>query len=236
MIAQAEALYRLQQIDLKVGQQRKRLKEIAVALEDNQSIVVAQAQVESAQKAVTPLRTKARDLELEIQSNVQKTKASEDRLYGGSVRNHKELQDLQSEIESLKKRKTALEDNLLEVMVAVEEAEAVLTTHQGELRRLTAEWEQQHGDLLQEKAAREAEVETLKQQRETALQAVTADSLAVYTNMRAGKVNPPVSAIEGGVCTVCGIELTMATVQETRHGQRLVYCPNCERILVVIGG
>ena len=67
MIPQAEALYRLQGLDLQLIQHRKRLQEIAAALQDQAVIEAAQTQVDSAQQTLAPLNAQIRDLELEIQ-------------------------------------------------------------------------------------------------------------------------------------------------------------------------
>src|SRR5690606_19989334 len=121
-----EALYHLQQIDLEILRHRKRLKEIATALGDSAVVQDAQVQLTSAQEQLKPLRTKMRNLETELQTNTQKAKSTEDRLYSGSVKNPKELQDMQLEIDSLKKRNAELEELLLEQMVLVDEAEALV--------------------------------------------------------------------------------------------------------------
>ena len=204
MIAQAEALYRLQQIDLKVGQQRKRLKEIAVALEDNQSIVVAQAQVESAQKAVTPLRTKARDLELEIQSNAQKTKASEDRLYGGSVRNHKELQDLQNEIASLKKYLANLEDQELEAMINYDQLDLDLKKAIDIQKLAQGEFAEKQARLLGEQNQLNKTKERLTAERNAIAPSILPENLEIYNKLRKTKRGVAVASISEGACTGCG--------------------------------
>src|SRR5690349_11413307 len=103
-MTQADALYHLQEIDLQITQAQKRLTEIATALADNQVLNDAQNQVQAAQTTLTPLQTKARNLELDIQSNTEKIRVTDEHLYSGRVRNPKELQDMQQEIQSLKNR------------------------------------------------------------------------------------------------------------------------------------
>src|SRR5690606_32754045 len=91
-MTQAEALYHLQEVDLSIAQAQKRLGEIAAALADNSLISEAQSQVDQAQETLTPLQAKARNLELEIQSNSDKLRLTDQQLYSGNVRNPKELQ------------------------------------------------------------------------------------------------------------------------------------------------
>ncbi len=230
---QPEALYQLQQIDLKILSHRKRLGEIASALKDRTDIVQAEQAVETARKALAPVRTKSRDLELEIQSNTQKAKAAEDRLYSGKVKSPKELQDMQQEIESLKHRKEQLEEILLETMIAVEEAESALEDSETTLNTITAAWESDHRDLLAEQSDLEQQIENLQQQREKALAPITEESLKRYNSMRKQKANQPISPMRQGSCSVCGMEQTMAVQQAVRRGETTT-CENCGRILADI--
>ena len=233
-MAQAEALFNLQKIDLEIIRDRKRLKEIASALEDSEVIVQAQKQVDEAQEQLKPLRADMRNLELEIQSNTDKSKQSDQRLYSGNVKNPKELQDLQNEIASLKKRNEVLEDRLLEQMMMVEEAEDTLEERTGTLETVTSEWEQEHQDLLTEKSELEADVERLFEQRNSALKNVHDDNLKLYDTMRKQKANKPISALSGRTCSICGVEQTMSTEQEVKRGAELINCSNCGRILAYI--
>jgi uncharacterized protein len=63
---------------------------------------------------------------------------SEASLYGGKIRNPKELQDLQVEIAALKRRTATLEDEQLEAMLAVEDAETQLTEANKNLNEVKA--------------------------------------------------------------------------------------------------
>lgn len=234
MTSQAEALYRLQEIDLSIVRSSKRLGDIATALEDDQEVGRARHQVEQAQTTLNPLRARVRDLELEIQTNNGKTRASEDRLYGGKVKNPKELQDLQDEIASLKKRNAELEDHLLEAMMAVEEAEDVLANNQSALETISQRWQDDHRALLDEQQELQATLETLKAEREKACRPVSPANLKMYETMRPRKANQPISAMSGQSCSVCGVEQTRAIFQAVQRGDQLVNCENCGRILVKI--
>jgi predicted nucleic acid-binding Zn-ribbon protein len=229
---QAEALYRLQEIDLSLLRAQKRVQEISAVLGDNQAIRAAEADVTQAQQHLTPLQTSARNLELEIQSNAEKVKTTDEQLYGGRVTNPKELQDMQQEIQSLRKRNTELEDHLLETMVAIEEAEAALDAAAARLQSVREIWESEHSQLLDEGAELETKIATFQQQREQALKSVTPENQKLYHNLRVKKHNQPVAALAGNNCSVCGVEQTLAVARSVRQAQALVYCSNCGRILV----
>jgi hypothetical protein len=234
-MSQAEALYHLQTFDLQLLQKQQRLKTIETALNNDQQVVAAQGQVDAAQNALHPLRTQTRNLELELQSNVTKTKTAEDQLYSGRVRLPKELQDLQHEIQALKKRHGELENKLLTLMIAVEEAEGALAAAEARLQEAHQSQVAERTKLLQEQALLQAEVKTLQAQRAAAANNVTPENLKLYTALRPKKANQPISLMQGHSCTLCGVEQTMAVAQQVRQAQKLVYCTSCERILVYLG-
>lgn len=231
-MSQAEALYRLQEIELGLLRGQNRLKEVNAALENDTVLQAAQGQVAAAEKALRPLQTKMRNLDLEMQSNSQKAQSTEQRLYSGTVKNPKELQDMQQEIEALKNWNLELENRLLEAMVAVEGGEAALKSSEENLAQVQIAWEDGHKDLLAEQAQLEQQIAVLKGQLVKARDSVTPENLKTYNALKPRKANQPMALMQGQSCAVCGIEQNMAIVQEVRRGSTLVTCLGCGRILV----
>lgn len=234
-MTQAEALYHLQEIDLSLLRQQKRLSEIEAALADNQTVVQAQTAVNTAHHTLTPLKTRSRDLELEIQSTLQKAQATEQELYSGKVKNPKQLQEMEQEIQALRKRHADLEDALLGTMLSVEEAEARLAEAEDTLRQATTAHQADHQHLLDEREQLQAQVATLRQQRELAVRQIAPENLTLYNTLRPKKHNQPVALLQNGSCSLCGVEQTTAITLEALHGQSLVKCLSCGRILVYRG-
>ncbi|MBZ0294430.1 MAG: hypothetical protein K8L99_17840 [Anaerolineae bacterium] len=231
-MSQVDELYELQEIELTILKNRKRLGEIKAELEQNEAVQQARAGVETAQKTLSPLQTKARNLDLEIQSALEKAKTTEENLYSGSVKNPKELQDMQQEIVSLKKRHSDLETQLLETMFAVEEAEATLGESQTALDMITAQWQTEHQSLLEEQSELENHTRHLLESRRKVMADIPADALKLYESMKPRKHNMPVARMEGSTCSVCGVSQNMSTEREVRSGRNITYCNNCGRILV----
>ena len=233
-MTQAEALYKLQQIELDMARKQKRLDEIASALEDDASVRSARDTLEAATKALSPVRARVRDLELEIQSTEQKSQNTEQQLYSGTVKNPKAMQDMQQEIESLKKWKAELEDRLLEAMVALEEAEETHTEAESNLKAITASWESDHTDLLDEQGQLEDAVSELQKKREQAVSKITAQNLKIYLSLKPRRANQPMALLQSSErsCSACGVQQTVATVQAVEHGEKLTPCESCGRLLV----
>ena len=235
-MTQAEALFHLQEIDLQLIQAQKRLNEIATTLADNKIILEAQSQVEATQKTLTPLHTRARNLELEIQSASEKIRLTDQQLYSGKVRNPKELQEMQQEIQSLKNRTSELEDVLLETMLSVENAETTLGEKQADLQQLSSQSESDHGHLIDEQKKLHSDIKSLQQKREGALPPITPDNLKIYNTLRPRKNNQPIALLVNGSCSVCRVEQDMAVISEVRKAQKLIPCASCGRFLVYKSG
>ena len=231
-MSDGEALYELQQVDRALLKHHKRLKAITSALDDNEAVQTAQQRVEAAEDKLKPLQKQAKDLELQSQTTTQKRKSSEQRLYSGSVKNPKELQDLQNEIDALGRRNDELDNQMLEVMVATEDAEGELTARQEELKQVTQQWQAEHSDLLDEQASINQEISKLDEQREDLIGRIADELLKRYEALRPRKGNQPVALLQEGSCSACGIQQNAERVKQIRQSDELLNCQNCQRILV----
>ena len=233
---QASELYRLQEIDLSVQQHHKRLEEIAAQLADNKALSDAQQQVTNDQQTLTPLQNKVRKLEQEIQSNTTKIKETDEILYSGRVKNPKELQDMQQEIQSLKKRNQELEDVLLETMMQVDTADAALKDSSAKLEIIRAQFELANKSLVDEQKRLKAEGSALLKSREQLLPSIEANTLKVYNNLKPRKNNQAVAVLVNQSCSVCRVQQDMNVIQAVRKGETLTYCSSCGRILIYRSG
>ena len=231
MTAQATLLYQLQTVDMNIAKRRLRLREIATLLADDKATADARAVLTSAEDTLKPLQVRNRDLDLEIKGLVEKIKTTDEMLYSGKVRNTKEMQDMQHEIESLKKRQSQREDEMLEVMVHVEEAQAVVEEAQKQLKQVMVLAAGSKVDLHDEQERLTGEVRKLEAMRGTAAQVVEAAALQKYESMRVTKRGQPISLMVDGGCKLCGVQQTNNIVVKVREGKELVPCIGCGRIL-----
>ncbi|MBC7812966.1 MAG: hypothetical protein H7175_17550, partial [Burkholderiales bacterium] len=220
------------EIDLNIQRVQLRLIEVATALIDESRVAEAQRSVREARTTLTPQQTQARNLDLEMQSNAEKARATEEQLYSGRVRNTKEMQDMQLEIVSLKKRYEHLEERLLEVMFSVEAGEAALTSAQSTLQSTQETRQHERDALMAEETALNAHLAKLREDRKSMLVDIQQDSLDLYTKLKPRKNNQPVALMIGISCALCGVEQTGIIEKEVRRGQTLTTCLSCGRILL----
>jgi predicted nucleic acid-binding Zn-ribbon protein len=230
-MSRASSLYRLQEADLELDAGRARLAEIAQALAGNPIVQAAQARVQQAETHLHKAKATLTDAELDQKTIADKIVVDEARLYGGRIRNPKELQDLQAEVESLKRRRAVAEERQLEALLEFEEAESQLKAARNHLRDAEAEAKRANAALTVEWDRLTAREANLKAERESLLITIAAADRAQYEKLRQAKKGRALARLADDVCTACGIEPTAADRQIIRRGAELMPCTGCGRIL-----
>lgn len=156
------------------------------------------------------------------------------RLDAGQVSSPRELENLQSEIESLHRRQGDLEDAELEIM---EKREVV----QRRLNELVAEREQVALQLAETEQRRDAtfaeidaESEKTTQQRAELSAGLPAELLALYEKVRTSSAGVGAAALHRGRCEGCHLQLNTTDLNRLRDAPAddVARCEECRRILV----
>lgn len=233
-MSQSTELYRLQKLDLEIDTRRSRVRDITAALEDDNVLRQVQADVTALQEKLRPNETHIIDLNLELQTVATQTTQLTDRLYGGTVSNPKELEDIQGKIAERKRRRGVLEDDLLETMITVEDLQKSLAETTQLLDDVETRWTTEQRALNDEMKRLKQELKALKADREVAVEAVEKKTLELYQTLRVRKQGHAVAALDGLACSVCRVDQTTTLAQRVRQGNELITCPNCGRILVAV--
>src|SRR5438309_1027134 len=177
-------LLSLQDTDVALDRALSRLAEIEAALGESEELVAARET--AADKATTAhdVRSQQKDLELAADTIRGKAAEIEKKLYGGSVKNPKELQDLDADLRSLKEQTRKREDELLALLVQIEEAQAERQAAESALAVVEAAWRRSQDELLAEKAEIEPEVESLRGIRNSQATEVDRRLISLYDLLR----------------------------------------------------
>lgn len=230
----ARTLYDIQTIELDIIERSKRMKSVNAQLKDDELLRQAKEGFAVAEAALDKNSKLMRNLENQIEASEEKRKATESRLYSGSVGNPKELQDMQMEVESLARRRAQLDDELLQLMMERDQASQDMAECRQRLDEAQGEHDKLQRDLRKEKAALSRELESLMTKRKSALAKAPAAALQAYQNMRRAKGNRPVAVLREKTCTICGIKQDSTVLAAISRGKDLVNCSNCGRILLKI--
>lgn len=224
-------LYRLQQVDRKIDRARAQLDIIRKTLENDTELQQALNRVSTTQTEHHHASHILKNAEAEVDAQKAKIEHAESSLYGGSVQNPKELQDLQKDVASLKKYLVTLEERQLEAMVTGESTEDALQNARNDLEKIQARLGNEHKNLIADQTSLTSELEHLGEEREAALGPIESNLLQAYEDLRQQKRGVAVTEIHDNACTSCGTILNAALQQNARSQKQLAHCSSCRRIL-----
>jgi len=234
ILSRAQQLYQLQHIDTQLDEAKTYLKRIAANLGKNKALLAAEASAEAANTQQQQAQKKMRQLEQDVKKIATKISSQEKKLYGGKVLSAKEASNLQDEVTALKRRHTQLEENLLEAMLAFEEAEEEANQAQAALAETEQTWQSEQDKLTMLQTQFKEKVEKLIKQRPTIAQTIKAEDIAEYTKLRKSRAGKAVSQVINGLCQGCNVSISNSKQRQARSSSELVYCSTCRRILYVI--
>lgn len=219
---------------------RDRLSARREVLASGQELAAARKIADSAEAVGGELRLRIDEMnrdasrfEHEIETIGQKQAAEEKRMYDGSVVNVKEMEALQHEIESLKKRRADREDELLALMEQREELEAQAAQAEaaGAIERAKVGEVSDSG--TDELASIEAQIASLDEERTKILPDIPADLLELYEELRPQKKGVAAAALTDGVCQGCHEQLSSVVLDKLKKTADVPRCEYCRRILVL---
>jgi uncharacterized protein len=152
----------------------------------------------------------------------------------GLINNPKDLERMQHELVSLERRITALEDEELEVMERLEEAQQALDSLLEQLRaadeRLVGLGEARDRQVLEI----EEELGKVRAERDPAAADIPAELLALYDRLRQNKGGVGAAALRARQCGGCRLSLDNAELAVIRKApsDEVIRCEECQRILV----
>jgi uncharacterized protein len=230
-------LLELADLDAELG----RLDHRRRILPENEEADRLEARDAALRDEIASLEAQERDLgreQVKAEGDVEQVRARVERdrarLDAGQVSSPRELENLQSEIASLARRQSDLEEIVLDVM---ERSEAA----QGRRSSLTAERDQIAGELAGVLARRDAALSEIgeeagkAQDRRAAVAAgEPADLMTLYEKLRAQHGGVGAAALRGGRCQGCHLSLNTVDLNHIRAAapDEVLRCEECRRILV----
>jgi predicted nucleic acid-binding Zn-ribbon protein len=229
-------LLALQATDTAIDRLRARRR----ALEEGADLAAARSAADDAEHRLGEIGLRLDELgrdgsrfEHEIDSMTRKEQAEQARMYDGSIVNAKELEALQHEIASVRKRRSDREDELLAVLELREQLEADSTAAAGERDALRARADEVAAAASHELADIDTELAERMAEREAIVPDIEPDVLELYEDLRRQKKGVGAAALVDGVCQACHEQLSAVELDRLKRAEGVRRCEHCRRILVV---
>lgn len=173
-------------------------------------------------------------IEAAIGSAGERIKEIEGRLYSGQVSATKDILAMTAEVESLKNRRSSLEDDLLGTMEEDEPLAAEVSELDGVLAALAVEAAGLRASLEEGEAAVDAELSVVVADRQATAAQLPSDLLTTYEALRARLGGEGAARLSGRSCSGCHLTLPAQDVERIKRAapDDLVLCDQCGRILV----
>lgn len=159
--------------------------------------------------------------------------AEDKKLYSGAVTGARELQDLQAEVDSLRRRQAEIEDQVLEVMVEIEPLDAELDALRTRRDPVTAAVDAATVRLAEAEAAIDAELAGVRAERDAAAAEVPADAMEAYAKARPAFGGTAVAKLVGRDCVGCPLAIPAVEAARIKAAPPgFEWCDECGRMVV----
>jgi predicted nucleic acid-binding Zn-ribbon protein len=156
------------------------------------------------------------------------------RLDDGSVSSPRELEQLQHEIESLRRRQSTLEDEELEIMEQVEQAQQSVDAMRAQEVAALAERAAAHTSRADAEQAVAIEAGRLRAERAEHLAEIPAELCKLYDKLRADGLGTAAAKLQRRTCQGCRMELASTELAEVAAAptDEVLRCESCRCVLV----
>lgn len=231
----ATALLALQEIESELRESLSAYKRIQADRVGSPEVRRARTSFEEAEVAEKHARTQQTDIQLQWQSLIQKLDHEEKRLYDGSIRDARELTNLELEVEMLKRQRGTMETKALELIESVETLSQTAEESRQQYESLDANDKENQKRLGDEEHKLKRHISQTRQKRDKLLQEIEPGILEQFRYVQRLKNDTrAVSRLVDGICTACHVEVSAAKrdIVERTETDTLATCGNCGRILV----
>lgn len=173
-------------------------------------------------------------IEQNISAAGARIKEIEGRLYSGQVTATKDILAMTAEVDSLKARRSSLEDDLMATMEEEEPLAAQVAEMEGELATLAAEAEGLSVRLAADEREIDEELAGVASARDAQAAQVPADLLTTYERLRVRLGGEGAARLNGRSCAGCHLTLPAQELDRIKREPPdvLILCDSCGRILV----
>lgn len=228
-----KALYELQLVDTEIGVVESALADVRAKLADESEITTARQRLSRLEVQFEEVSGERRRVQLSVDQLSEKLQVAEQRLYGGTITNPRELGAYEEERDMVQRQRSGEEDELLEFMVQFEELQGNRDKARNILERLESERTEHIKEWTVEEGRLASELEARNGVRGQMTPGIPPAALSTYELLLKARDGYAVAKIERGACQGCRISLPTSVEQQARTSEAIVQCSSCHRILYV---
>jgi len=159
------------------------------------------------------------------------SKATEKRMRMTRLKNIKELQAVQREIDQIKENNKQREEELITILEDLEARSALVKEKEEELKKLEEEWNGKKGEIETEVTRLEQALVEASTGRQAIAVQLDGDLMQRYELIFSRRGGMAVVTVSGGICQGCYMNIPPQLWNEIIKSETLNLCPSCHRIL-----
>jgi len=227
---QIEILASLQNVDREIKEKKDTKKGLLGELQRKEVEVQAKRGEMASFAAAFAEKDKLRqEKERVLQEEGKKT--VDKRMRMNRIKNIKELQALQREIDQIKQSNSELEEELIKIFDEIDGIKAEMKGKEEELSRIEEEWKQKQPELQGQISGIDQAVSEASTLRQSIASQITGDLMSRYELIFARRGGTAVVLVSGGICQGCYMNIPPQLWNEIIKSEKVNLCPSCQRIL-----
>ncbi len=228
-----EGMQQLQEVDIQRDHSKRELQAVLDQISDPPFIGQLDAEIEAQQEEARRADQAVREAHAVVQTAQRRIEVTDQRLYSGSITDHRTLEELQRDLYAQRQQLPPLTEAENRASFEAEQAHDA----SGWLQRLRTAaldvWNARQTELDGERHEAQERVDEFARQAELLRDRLTEDDLDTYDQYRRRRPRV-VATVAGGVCAECRLTLPTIVVTRARRGIRAVECPSCGCLLRVV--
>ena len=227
-----EGMQQLQEVDIQRDQANRELQLIVDQIADPPFVAQLDGEIDQQEDEASRADHAVREAHAAVQTAQRRIEVTDQRLYSGSITDHRTLEELQRDLYSQRQQLPPLADAEQRARNDAEDAHAAAAWLRNLRTGALDAWNARQSDLTFQRQAAQEQVDELSRQVEILRDQMAQDDLDVYDQYRRRRARV-VANVAGGVCAECRIALPTIVVSRARRGGRAVECPSCGCLLRV---
>jgi hypothetical protein len=227
---QIEILASLQTVDREIKEHTGRKQGLLSEIESKEHQIQAKKREIETLAAAYAEKEKLR-LEKDRVFQDEGKKAMDKRMRMNRIKNAKELQALQREIEQLKQNNSELEETLITIMEEIDGIKAQIQAKEAEMAAMQDEWQKKQGELKGQISGIDQAVSEAASRRRSIASQVAGELISRYELIFSRRGGTAVVEVTGGICQGCYMNIPPQLWNEIIKSEKLNLCPSCQRIL-----
>jgi len=227
---QISLLIQLQKADSEIADMRARKKALPEAKESlDATLKTFEDAVEAERQRLDDLNKTHRAKESQLNEGAEKIKKTKSRLL--EVKTNKEYDAALKEIDAIGLKNSHIEDEIIYILDDIEQAKENLGIQEKELADYRAIYDRQRSTIESELGSIDSVLDDMITRCDTIRSQIKDDLIKKYDILKAKRNGYAVVPVWKEVCGGCHMNLPPQLYNELQKPERLMLCPNCNRII-----